>query len=231
MKGVPFEFNESCMNTFNLLKKKLISALIVVALYWNLPFELMCDASDFAVGAVLGQRKEKVFYAIYYASRTLNDAQLNYATTKKELLAIVFRFDKFRPYLIGNKTMVFIDHFAIKCLMTKKDAKPRLIRWVLLLQEFYVEIRGKKGSKNMVVNHLSRLEIPKTVQKHHLQIDDTFPDEQILVLSHAETAPWFVDIANYLSASIIPPNLTYQQKKRFFVEVKHYFWEDPILFK
>ena len=163
MKGVPFEFNEPCMNAFELLKKKLISAPIVVSPYWNLPFELMCDASDFAVGAVLGQRKEKLFYAIYYAIRTLNDAQLNYATIEKELLAIVFAFDKFRPYLIGNKTIVFIDHSAIKYLMKKKDAKPRLIRWVLLLQEFDVEIRAKKGSENMVVDHLSRLEITKTV--------------------------------------------------------------------
>ena len=140
MQGVPFEFNEPCMDAFELLKKKLTSTPIAIAPDWNLPFELMCDASDFAVGVVLGQRKEKVFYAIYYASRTLNDAQLNYATTEKELLAVVFAFDKFRPYLIGNKVIVFIDHFAIKYLMTKKDAKPRLIRWVLLLQEFDVEI-------------------------------------------------------------------------------------------
>ena len=85
MQGVSFEFNEPCMNAFELLNKKLTSASIVVAPDWNLPFELMCDASDFAVGAVLGKRKEKVFYAIYYA------------TIEKELLAIVFFFDKFRP--------------------------------------------------------------------------------------------------------------------------------------
>ena len=143
----------------------------------------------------------------------------------------MFAFNKFKPYLIGNKTIVFIDHSAIKYLMTKKEAKPRLIRWVLLLQEFDVEIQDKKGSENMVADHLSRLEIPKTVQKHHLQIDDTFPDEQILVLSHAETSPWFADIANYLFSGIIPPDLTFQQKKRFFTEVKCYLWEDPILFK
>ena len=88
-----------------------------------------------------------------------------------------------------------------------------------------MEIRDKKGSENMVVDNLSRLETPKTIQKHHLQIDDTFLNEQILSLSHDETSPWFVDTANYLSAGITPPNLTYQQKKRFFVEVKHNFWD------
>ena len=231
MQGVSFEFNEPCLHAFELLKKKLTSAPIVVAPDWNLSFELMCDASDFAVGAVLGERKEKVFYAIYYASRTLNDAQLNYATTEKELLAVVFAFDKFRPYRIGNKVIVFTDHSAIKYLMTKKDVKPRLICRVLLLQEFDVEIQDKKGSENMVVDHLLRLETPEMVQKHHLQIDDTFPDQQILSLSHDETPPWFADIANYPSAGVTPPDLTYQQKKRFFAEVKHYFWEDPILFE
>ena len=88
----------------------------------------MCDAGDYAIGAVLGQKKERIFQVIHYASRTLNDAQLNYATTEKNLLAIVSAFDKFRPYLIGNKVIVHTDHSAIKYLMTKKDTKPRLTR-------------------------------------------------------------------------------------------------------
>ena len=117
------------MNAFELLKTKLTSDPIVVPLDWNLPFELMSDASDFAVGAVWGQRKEKVFCVIYYASQTLNDAQLNYATIEKELLVVVFAFNKFRPYLIGNKVIMFTGHSTIKYMMTKKDAKPRLIRW------------------------------------------------------------------------------------------------------
>ena len=133
VQGTPFEFNAQCMRAFSVLKDKLVSIPIVVAPDWAFPFELMCDAGDYTIGAVLGQKRERIFQVIYYASRTLNDAQLNYATTKKELLAIVFSFDKFRPYLIGNKVVVHTDHSAIKYLMTKKDAKPRLIRWVVLL--------------------------------------------------------------------------------------------------
>ena len=118
----------------------------MVALDWDLLFELMCNASDYAIRAVLGQKRDRIFQVIHYASRTLNDAQLNYATTEKKLLAIVFAFDKFRPNLIGNKVIVHTNHSAIKYLMTKKDTKPRLIWWVLLLQEFDLEIEDKNGT-------------------------------------------------------------------------------------
>ena len=96
----------------------------------------MCDASDYAVGAVLGQRKDKKHHVIYYASQTLNSAQMNYTTTKKELLAVVFALDKFRSYLMGTSIVVFTDHADLRYLLSKKDAKARLIRWILLLQEF-----------------------------------------------------------------------------------------------
>ena len=207
------------MQAFSVLKDRLVSALIVVAPDWDLPFELMCDASDYAIGAMLGQKRERIFQVIHYASRTLNDAQLNYATIEKELLTIVFAFNKFRPYLIGNKVIVHTDHSAIKYLMTKKDAKPRLIRWVLLLQEFDLEIKDKKGTDNLVVDHLSRLEGPRD----ELHVDDNFPDEQILVIEDTKHVPWFADYVNYLVAKVIPPYFSYQQKKRFFAQLKHYY--------
>ena len=94
-KDSPFDFINECKLSFDRLKEALISAPIIVSPDWNLPFELMCDASDYAIGAVLGQKKENKLHVIYYASRTLNDAQLNYATTEKEMLAVIFAFDKF----------------------------------------------------------------------------------------------------------------------------------------
>ncbi|KAM2522524.1 hypothetical protein PS1_029455 [Malus domestica] len=132
-KDVPFQFDEECESEFKQLKEKLTSAPIIVPLDWSLPFELMCDASDYALGAVLGQRKDKQPHVIYYASRALNDAQSNYSTTEKELLAVVFALDKFRSYLIRTKVIVYTDHAALKYLLTKKEAKPRLIHWMLLL--------------------------------------------------------------------------------------------------
>nr|KYP33330.1 Retrovirus-related Pol polyprotein from transposon 17.6 [Cajanus cajan] len=93
----------------------------------------MCDANDYAIGAVLGQRKEKVFHVIHYASKVLIETQTNYVITKKELLAIVYALEKFKAYLIGLEVIVFINHATIKYLLTKSDSKPRLIRWILLL--------------------------------------------------------------------------------------------------
>ncbi|CAN6704234.1 unnamed protein product [Malus baccata var. baccata] len=177
-KDVTFDFNEECEKAFKHLKEMLTSAPIIRPPDWSIPFELMCDASDYALGAVLGQRKDKQPHVIYYASRTLNDAQLNYSTTEKELLAVVFALDKFRSYLLGTKVIIYTDHAALKYLLTKKEAKSRLIRWMLLLQEFDLEIRDKKGSENVVADHLSRLVHEEEV----VPIPETFPDEQLMTI-------------------------------------------------
>ncbi|CAN6711735.1 unnamed protein product [Malus baccata var. baccata] len=139
-KDVPFKFDEECELAFKQLKEKLTSAPIIIPPDWSLPFELMCDASDYALGAVLGKRKDKQPHAIYYASRTLNDAQLNYSITEKELLVVVFALDKFRSYLIGTKVIVYSDRATLKHLLAKNEAKPRLICRILLLQEYDIEI-------------------------------------------------------------------------------------------
>jgi hypothetical protein len=153
-KDVAFNFDEKCLAAFWTLKSALVSAPIIQPPDWSQPFEIMCDASDYAIGAVLGQRR---VHAVYYASKTLNGAQLNYATTEKELLAVVFSFEKFRSYIMNSKVIVYTNHAAIKYLLAKKEAKPRLIRWILLLQEFDVEIRDKKGVENVVADDLSRM--------------------------------------------------------------------------
>ncbi|GJU15754.1 reverse transcriptase domain-containing protein [Tanacetum coccineum] len=149
---------------------------------WSLPFEVMCDASDYAVRAVLGQRIDKHFKPIHYASKTMNEAQENYTMTEKELLAVVFAFNKFRQYLVLSKTIVFIDHSALRYLFMKQDAKPRLIRWILLLQEFDIEIRDKKGAKNLAADHLSRLENPDLGKLTKAEIRDLFPEKRLMIV-------------------------------------------------
>nr|GEX50618.1 hypothetical protein [Tanacetum cinerariifolium] len=124
-KETPFVFSKECVNAFDTLKKKLTEAPILVVPVCNLPFELMCDASDFAIGAVLGQRKTKHFHPIHYASKTMTEAQIHYTTTEKEMLAVVYAFEKFRPYLVLSKSIVYTDHSALKYLLSKQDAKSR----------------------------------------------------------------------------------------------------------
>ena len=193
---------------------------------WHLPFEVMCDASDLAVRAVLRQRVEGKPYVVYYASKTLNEAQRSYTTTEKELLAVVYTLDKFRSYLIGSDIVIFTDHSTLKYLLTKYNAKARLIRWVLLLQEFNLQIRDKKGVENVVADHLSRLTIAHNT--HNPPIFDEFPEESLLTVS---IAPWYAHIAHFLVTGELLVEWTAQSKKFFHARVHSYYWEEPYLFK
>ncbi|KAK1696756.1 hypothetical protein QYE76_013453 [Lolium multiflorum] len=210
-KDVPFVFDDDCKEAFETLKKALTTAPVVEPPDWNLPFEIMCDASDFAVGAVLGQRVDKKLNVIHYASKTLDAAQRNYATTEKELLAVVFACDKFRPYIVDSKVTIHTDHAAIRYLMTKKDAKPRLIRWVLLLQEFDLHIIDRKGADNPVADNLSRLE---NIAYDPVPVNDSFPNEQLAVIKvSSRESPWIC----FGSRSIMSSSGT--QKDSFFEDV------------
>ncbi|XP_057755841.1 uncharacterized protein LOC130975025 [Arachis stenosperma] len=191
----PFIIDSNCKHAFETLKRKLITAPIITPPDWNLPFELMCDASDLAIGAVLGQKKNKLHHVIYYASKVLNETQKNYTTTEKELLAI--------------------------------DSKPRLIRWVLLLQEFDIEITDRKESENQVAGHLSR--VPQEAnQDKPQQVNENFPDEHLF---QVQQAPWFADIANYKVGRKIPKKFTKQQIKKLLNEAKKFLWDEPFLFR
>nr|GEX58039.1 reverse transcriptase domain-containing protein [Tanacetum cinerariifolium] len=152
----------------------------------------MCDASDFAVGTVLGQWKTKLFQPIHYASKTMMDAQAHYTTTIKELLVVVYAFEKFRPYLVLSKTIVYTDHSALKYLFAKQDAKPRLLQWDFLLQEFDVVIRDKKGAENLAADHLTTLENPHQDDLENKEINETFPFETLGMISfHGDSStPW-----------------------------------------
>ncbi|GKB66456.1 reverse transcriptase domain-containing protein [Tanacetum coccineum] len=180
-KDSVFNFDEECNKAFETLKEKLTNAPIMVSPNWSLPFELMYDASDFAVGVVL---------------------------------------------------VVFTDHAAKKYLFLKQDAKPRLIRWILQLQEFDIEIKNKKGAENVRADHLLRLENPNLKELKDEEINDEIPDEFLMSIeTDEEKSPWFADFANYLVGGILRKGLTYAQCCKFFSELKHYFWDESYLFK
>nr|GEV20094.1 reverse transcriptase domain-containing protein [Tanacetum cinerariifolium] len=175
-------------------------------------------------------KKMKHIQPIHYASKTMTEAQIHYTTAEKELLAVVYAFEKFRPYLVLSKSIVYTDHSALKYLLSKQDTKPRLLWWVLLLQEFDISIRDKKGSENLAADHLSRLENPHNNVFENKDINENFPLETLGSIS-SESTPWFADIANFHAGNFIKKGLTSQQKKKFFKHVKHYFWDDPYLFR
>ncbi|GJS88359.1 reverse transcriptase domain-containing protein [Tanacetum coccineum] len=190
-KESPFIFSKECMESFEFLKMKLTEAPILVAPDWDLPFEIMCDASDFAVGAVLGQRKNKYFQPIHYASKTLSDAQTHYTTTEKKLLAVVYAFEKFWSYLVLSKTIVYTDHSTLK------------------------------------------LENPYKGDLVEMEMNDNFPHKSLnmIALNDENEPSWFADIVNYLVGNALIKGMPSQQKKNFFKDIRHYFWDDPYLFR
>nr|GEV18163.1 hypothetical protein [Tanacetum cinerariifolium] len=164
-KDTPFIFSKDCIKAFQTLKQKLTEAPILIAPNWDLPFELMCDASDFAI----------------------------------EMSAVVYAFEKFRSYLIMNRCIVHTDHSALKYLFAKKDAKARLLRWVLLLQEFDFDVLDTNEAENLAADHLSRLEKSYENVLDPKEINETFPLETLSTVTFRgdSSAQWFADFTNY----------------------------------
>nr|GEZ61855.1 reverse transcriptase domain-containing protein [Tanacetum cinerariifolium] len=163
----------------------------------------MCDTSDYAVGGVLGQRVEKHFWPIHHASKTMNQAKMNYTTTEKEMLAVVYAFEKFRSYLIMNRSI-----------------------------EFDFKVTDTKGAENYAADQLSRLENPYENVFDPKEINKNFPLESLNKVAHQDpSTPWFADLANYHAGNFIIKDMTLQQKQKFFKDGRHYFWDDPYLFR
>nr|GEU62290.1 transposon Ty3-I Gag-Pol polyprotein [Tanacetum cinerariifolium] len=165
--------------------------------------------TDFAIGAVLGQRQDKHCRPI--------EAESNYTTMEKEMLAVVYAFEKFRSYLIMNKSIVYTDHSALKYLFAKKDSNARLLRWVLLLQEFTFKVIDTKGAKNLAADHLSQLENPHQNVLDPKEINESFPLETFNLVSTRgnQSTPWFADFANYHAGNFIVKGMScvYQASK------------------
>nr|GEX77123.1 reverse transcriptase domain-containing protein [Tanacetum cinerariifolium] len=187
-KNTLFIFSDECIQVFEKLKKKLTESPILIAPDWDLPFELMCDESDFAIGAGLRQRHEKHFRPIHYASKIMIETESHYTMMEKEMLAVVYTFEKFQSYLILNKSIVYTDHSALKYLFAKKDSKE--------MNEMF-----PPGTLNMVYFHGD------------------------------SSTPWFADFVNCHTGNFVVNGMSSQQKNKFFKDVKHYFWDDPFLFK
>ena len=139
---------------------------------------------------------------------------------------MVYALEKFQAYLVGSNIIIFTDHSALKYLLNKQNNKDRLIRWVLKLQEFNLQIRDKKGVENVVTDHLSRL--PITQNTHNPPINDEFPEESLLLV---EKAPWYAHIENYLATGELPIDWKTQNKKFFFIKIHSYYWEEPFLYQ
>eukprot|EP00253_Pinus_taeda_P022552 PITA_22552 len=205
---------------------KLVSAPILRGPNWALPFHIHTDASNKAIGAALEQVEEKLPYAIYFVSKNLSKAEMNYTVTEKEFLAVLHSLNKFRHYITGYQTFVHTDHAAIRYLMNKPDVNARIIRWLLLLQQFDLTIINKPGKENVVADFLSRLDLPAGEEG---MVDDQMPDEHLFSIS--VLSPWFADIANYLVSTQFPPHLSSKEKSRIVRKSAPFIWILGNLFK
>jgi hypothetical protein len=197
-KEAKFKWDDECQKSFEILKQKFSNTSVLRGPNWSLPFHICTDASDTALGAVLGQRENQIPYAIYFVSKNLSPTEVNYMVTEKELLAVVHAINKFRHYITGYQAFVHTNHSTIRFLMKKPVTNPRVTRWILFLQEFDINIIDRHGKDNLVADFLSRM----IHLGDNALVEDTFPDENLFSISRFTL--WYADVANYLVTGKMP---------------------------
>jgi hypothetical protein len=197
-KEVEFKWDDECQIYFEILKQKLSTTPVLRGPNWSLPFHICTNASDIALGVVLGQRENQIPYAIYFISKNLSPTEVNYTVIEKELLAVVHAINKFRHYITGYQAFVHTEHSSIKFLMKKPVTNPRVTRWLLLLQDSNINIIDRPGKDNLVADFLSRM----IHLEDNAPVEDNFPDENLFSIS--TFTPWYADVANYLVIGKMP---------------------------
>lgn len=206
-ENVEFKWSDKCDTAFTDLKKLLLTTPVLHGPNWELPFHISIDVSYAEIGAVLRQDEDRKPYAIYYISKNITTAELNYTVTKNEFLAITYAINKFRHYITSYQVFLYIGHSAIRYLANKPNTNGRVTCWLLLLPKFDITIKDCPGKENPVADFLSR--VPKI--NDLLVVDDQFPDENLFVI--VVKMPWYVDVANYLAVGKLPRNLTARERK------------------
>jgi hypothetical protein len=185
---------------------------------WTLPFHISIDAFDITIGGALGNKKDHQSYAIYFVSKNLSPAELNYTVTAKEFLAVVHAINKFCHYITGYEVFVHTDHSTIRFLMNKPITNGRVNRWLLLLQEFNIIVLDQPGKDNVVDDFISRIKN----EDDDIPIDDSFPDEHLFSLS--VNTPWFADMENYLATRKLPSHFSPHEKRKIITQSANYYW-------
>jgi hypothetical protein len=224
-KEAEFHWDEQCHISFEFLKKKVSSALVLRGPNWSLPFHICIDASDTTLGVLLGQRENQLPYAIYFFRKNLSPTEVNYTITEKEFLLVVHAINKFRHYIIGYEVFVQRDHSSIIFLMNNPVTNARVTRWLLLLQEFNITIIDRLGKDNLVVEFLSRL----IHTGDNAPVDENFPDESLFDIY--TYIPWYAYVENYLVIGKLPQNLSLQEKHRIIQLSTNYMWHDDCLYR
>eukprot|EP00253_Pinus_taeda_P023379 PITA_23379 len=223
-KDCEFKWDSDCQSSFETFKTRISEAPILRGPNWKLTFHIYTNASDIALGVVLGQ-KYLVPYAIYYTSKNLTPTELNYTVTEKEFLVVVHAINKFRNYITVYETFIHTDHSAIRYLMNKPVTNGRVTRWLLLLQEFNITVLDRPGKQNAVVDFLSRIQNTK----EDSPVEDKFPDEYLFAVT--TKTPWYVDISNYLVTGKLPPHLFPSERRNIIQESSKYSWISNKLFR